>query len=135
MKEELIAYPSAAICGLYCENCPAFGQECYGCLSSYVAEECRRCPNGFRLCVQEHGVTRCFECPEFPCARLEDFTQTHIVNGIKHHELVIENLREMRDKGIEQWLRRMDHETRCPTCERRLMWFETSCPLCDEDKR
>ncbi len=125
-----IKHPEAAICGLYCATCPSFGKDCDGCLSSRVAEECRGCPNGFRECAAQKGVTRCYECPDFPCERLKKFTQTHIVNGVKHHEYVIQNLEQMRDSGVENWVNRMDQETRCPQCNHRIIWYEKACSAC-----
>lgn len=123
-------YPEAAICGLYCGNCPSYGNGCGGCLSSEVAEECHNCFNGFRACAAERGITRCSECCDMPCERLENFSKQHVVNGIVHHEHVIRNLIEMRDEGIEKFLRRMDDETRCPNCSKRIIWYDKTCPSC-----
>ncbi|MEJ2738887.1 MAG: DUF3795 domain-containing protein [Dehalococcoidia bacterium] len=41
-------------------------------------------------------ITWCFQCDEFPCTRLEDFLNIHIVNGISHHAHVIDNLQYMK---------------------------------------
>jgi len=89
----------AGICGLYCGACstyrvfkdkdltllnklatacniPAEKIACEGCLSSYyrlyLPTESRDCD--FRKCAKEKKVTWCFECAEFPCKRLIDFS-------------------------------------------------------------
>lgn len=141
------------ICGLYCGTCPMYlaprqGDEetiqavaqrrgvppervyCDGCLSDRVFESCVQCPYGFRDCAREHGVTWCFECPDFPCQRLHDFRHVHVENGIVHHKHVIENLEYMRDHGIEPWVKSKETEARCPSCGRTLYWFVHACPIC-----
>lgn len=128
--------PLAAICGLFCGDCPYYlaprigdtetvkqlaeargvtpeEVACGGCLSSKVSGECRKCGHGFREYAAEHGVTHCFECSEFPCPRLTTFMHAHIVDGISHHGMVIENLRNMRSMGILAWVKEKDFESKC----------------------
>ena len=103
------------ICGLYCGTCPSYlayrkkdieymekrSQEegcsldelrCDGCLSDNVSVHCKDCRHGFRACAADKQENWCFECDEFPCQRLKDFTGVHVVNGISHHEHVIDDL-------------------------------------------
>ena len=37
----------AAICGLFCGACPAYLEECHGCMSDYVRDVCRECKMDF----------------------------------------------------------------------------------------
>jgi hypothetical protein len=48
---------------------------------------------------------------------------------------VIEDLRYMRERGIEQWLEQQDKTGRCPQCSKRLYWFSRKCPVCDQHIR
>lgn len=121
---------TAAICGLFCGTCPSYPSECGGCLSNRVAPGCDDCGNGFRDCAAAHGVTRCFACEAFPCARLEAFSRRHIVNGICHHAQVIEDLRSMGEIGVEAWVERRTREHTCPACGKLVVWFHHSCPNC-----
>lgn len=121
---------TAAICGLFCGICPSYPNSCEGCLSSHVAESCASCGNGFRTCVAEHGVTRCFECKEFPCARLEDFSHNHIENGICHHEHVIEDLSRMKEIGVTEWVEEQVEAHSCKECNELIPWSEHSCTKC-----
>ena len=146
----------AAICGLYCGTCPSWlaprendiqrvrkisevmhipidEVPCDGCLSNRVTRHCQECR--IRKCAIEKQVTWCFECDEFPCRQLRDFTGSHIVDGISHHANVIEDLRYMRERGIEQWLEQQDKAGRCPQCAKRLYWFSRKCPVCDQHIR
>jgi hypothetical protein len=141
------------ICGLYCGTCQIYlaSQEndieqlekisqstsipieeirCDGCLSDKVFFPCVECRHGFRQCAREKKVTWCFQCHDFPCQRLSDFTNVHIINGISHHALVIEDLQYMKEHGIEQWVEQQERAGRCPQCRKRLYWFVRECSNC-----
>jgi hypothetical protein len=141
------------ICGIYCGSCPKYlapregdqamvericresglGTEeirCDGCLSDRVFPSCRDCKPGFRRCATEHGVTWCFECSDFPCRRLEEFREVHIVNGISHHRFLNEELSFMRDHGVEEWLEIQDAKSRCSFCGARVYWSSRTCRNC-----
>jgi len=119
------------ICGLYCGTCPEYPAHCEGCLSDRVAPHCAGCPNGFRRCAKEKKVTWCFQCQDFPCQRLKDFTNSHIVNGILHHANVIDDLQNMKERGIEQWVKKQERTAHCPQCGERIYWFVCECPKCN----
>lgn len=121
---------TAAICGLFCGTCPSYPNECEGCLSSKVAADCQSCGNGFRECAARHEITRCCECGEFPCERLESFSKKHIVNGICHHEHVIESLQSMKEKGVPAWVEEQIKTHTCKNCKNLIPWFEIICPVC-----
>jgi hypothetical protein len=141
------------ICGIYCGACPSYlaprqndiaelekrareknftleEARCDGCHSDNVMPTCVVCQAGFRKCASEHGVTWCFECTDFSCQRLEDFKNVHIVDGISHHEHLIEELQYLKDNGVEVWLEKVDRENRCPQCGKRLYWHTRDCPDC-----
>ena len=141
------------ICGLYCATCPNYlacrendveqlerisqkygipAEEirCDGCLSDRVMPFCKECQHGFRQCTSQHKVTWCFECSDFPCQRLKDFTDIHIVNGISHHAKVIDDLQYMKEHGLEQWVKEQEKAGCCSQCRKRLYWFTRVCPDC-----
>ncbi len=68
-------YPT--VCGLWCDDCKHFEQECQGCnnleggvfWTDYV--EIETCPV-FR-CVQDKGLAHCGFCDELPCERYTRF--------------------------------------------------------------
>ena len=127
-----IGTETAAICGLFCGTCPSYPVECGGCLSARVAPGCDVCGNGFRDCADAHGVTRCFECGKFPCARLEAFRKKHIVNGICHHQHVIDDLRRMKEAGVNTWVAEQAQAHTCPSCNKLIPWMNCTCPRCQE---
>jgi hypothetical protein len=141
------------ICGLYCGSCPSYlayrkndieymekrsvekGLSldelcCDGCLSGNVAADCKDCKHGFRGCAAKKQVSWCFECDEFPCQRLKDFTGVHVVNGISHHKDVIDDLQYMKKHGVGEWVKIQDKEARCSGCGEVLYWFDHECPAC-----
>ena len=141
------------ICGLYCGTCPSYlayrkndteymekrSQEkgyspdalrCDGCLSDKVAAHCMDCRHGFRACASEQKVNWCFECDAFPCQRLKDFTGVHVVNGISHHEHVIDDLQYMKTHGIHEWIKIQDKAAQCSGCGEVPYWFDHECSGC-----
>ena len=143
----------AGICGIYCGTCPKYlaprqgdtaevqkmardagvtaGEvRCDGCLSGHVYRDCVDCRHGFRRCAREKGVTWCFQCAEFPCARLESFKDIHVVNGIWHHKKIVDHLQFMKEYGVEKWVDKEDAEGACPRCGKVLYWYARECPGC-----
>lgn len=121
---------TAVICGLFCGICQAYPAYCEGCLSDKVAAPCVECSHGFRTCAKKHKVTRCFECVEFPCERIKQFSQDHIVNGICHHAHVIEDLQLMKEIGVSVWVQKQVAAHTCPNCGKLIAWYEQTCPNC-----
>ena len=141
------------ICGLYCGTCPSYlayrkndmellekmsrergysieELRCDGCLSDKVASHCVDCRHGFRKFSAEKQVTWCFECTDFPCQRLRDFTDVHVVNGISHHERIIDEDEYMREHGIEPWMEKQEAAAKCPECGETLYWHVRECGNC-----
>ncbi len=121
------------ICGLFCKTCPQFvGGACDGCLSGHVAEQCVNCRHGFRDCAREHGVTWCNECKDFPCDRLQKFRDVHVVDGISHHEHIMEYVSRQREIGIEAWVKEQEALNACPNCGALTVWCERQCRSCGQ---
>lgn len=84
---------------------------CDGCMSSlnrHWSDDCR-----MMLCARERGVNLCSECPEFVCGKLEAFAS----DGAAHHRRSVENLKRIKEMGLEAWLdeqRRRGPPVFCP---------------------
>lgn len=119
------------VCGLFCGTCPSFADGiCGGCLSDNVSGECAECKHGFRECAKEHKVVRCNECVDFPCQRLHDFRDVHVVDGISHHEHILEYVARQREIGIEAWVKEQEESNACPVCKTLMIWCERKCRKC-----
>jgi hypothetical protein len=148
-KENLVA-----VCGLYCGACPMyiatqtndeqkqsallkqfssgpmkFKMEdllCDGCIGNgRVASFCRSCP--IRSCpVDKQNVARCSDCPDFPCSRISNFNN----DGMLHHAEVLQNLRRIREMGIQKWAKYEEERWRCPQCRMPMSWYDSKCSKC-----
>lgn len=121
----------ASICGLFCGACPSFPDECHGCLSDFVRDGCKNCEkHGFLDCATNHKVTRCYECQEFPCDKLKEFSAKPIINGVCNHAKVIADSMRMKEVGVSQWINEKIVEHTCPKCGKLLTWYEIASHVC-----
>ena len=135
------------ICGVYCGACTTYRAYndrdqklidwevkigmprdeiyCRGCTSDLVNEWCSNCD--FRKCVKEKGIAYCFECEDFPCKKLADFSETR-----PHRTLGLRNLKQLKETSIKEWLKRQAKRWTCSTCGKKLHWYSEKCPDCGE---
>jgi len=133
------------ICGVYCGACPTYRAYndkdqalieweirmgmprseifCKGCYSNLVNEWCSKC--GFRKCAKQTQVSYCFECADFPCKKLTDFSKTR-----PHRTLGLKNLWQLKQITIKKWLRQQEKRWACSKCEKKLHWYSEKCPNC-----
>ncbi|MBN1614518.1 MAG: DUF3795 domain-containing protein [Deltaproteobacteria bacterium] len=147
----------AAVCGLYCGACTIYRArkdgnregieriaqamssfidvtpeelDCDGCLAGgRLTPYCRQC--SMRLCAErKHGVTRCSDCPDFPCSLVTDFNN----DGMRHHAEVLDNLRKIAEVGVEAWLEGERKRWLCPHCGSPSDWYARTCFHCGKDQ-
>jgi len=133
------------ICGVYCGACSTYRAYndkdqalidweikmgmpreeifCKGCYSNLINEWCSNCD--FRKCVKQKGISYCFECTEFPCKKLIDFSKTR-----PHRILGLRNLKQLKKMSIEEWLKQQEKRWACSSCGKRLHWYNEKCPQC-----
>jgi hypothetical protein len=99
---------------------------CDGCLGKgRLTPWCSKCQ--IRLCSKlQSGKVRCSDCGDFPCPRIADFCN----DGMAHHIEVLENLRQIYEVGIENWVAHEKERWTCPECKALLSWYDASCPIC-----
>lgn len=137
--------PLLGICGVYCGACTTYRAYndkdqvlfsrlikmgmppdeilCKGCGSSVLNEWCTNCD--FRKCVKEKEVAYCFECEEFPCKKLIDFSKTR-----PHRTLGLRNLKLLKEMPLEKWLKAQKKRWTCSQCGKMLHWYSENCPYC-----
>ena len=142
-----------AVCGLYCGACtlyrilhdadrkdaerflqrvaqrwnvPVEQVTCEGCLSQGpLSPYCSNC--GIRKCAAgKTGVTRCADCPDFPCDIITRFSN----DGVPHHSVVLKNIRRQQKIGITEWYEEEFERVRCQVCGVSLDWYVQSCHRC-----
>lgn len=142
-----------AVCGLYCGACTLYRARkddntekvlemyqqrypnkevaieelrCEGCLSNGpLSPHCYQCE--IRQCAAEKpGVTRCSDCPDFPCPLITRFS----TDGVRHHAEVLKNIHRQQELGVYEWLQEEYERMRCQCCGVSLDWYAQSCHRC-----
>lgn len=137
-------------CGIYCGACfiyyaskdggefldhiskqtktPKEQIRCAGCLGpeEKVWQNCRKC--GIRACLNEKGFQFCYECAELEegCEKYERVRELCLERG----EDIRESLRRIQSGEAYAWLEEQDAKWRCPTCNKRISWYEATCHHC-----
>jgi hypothetical protein len=121
-----------APCGINCGTCRAFlrtKNQCPGCMSDSGPglESCLKC--GIRNCAElrKSESKFCFECSEFPCSRMKHIDKRY---KTKYRTSLIQNLNEIKSKGIEKYL--LDEPLRwtCKNCDSVLCVHSNLCIKC-----
>lgn len=80
---------------------------CRGSLEVHWGADCK-----MMCCAKRRGVTYCFQCADFPCSMLEAFAS----DGVDHHKRTVENLKKMKEIGMERWLQEQEKKGQCEFC-------------------
>ena len=110
-----------APCGLDCSICKralAESGRCAGCRGpndnkpEFCSERC-----GIILCEKRksNGYTFCDECPDFPCADVME-KETRYGSQYPLRESPLENLRFIREAGMDAFLERERKQWTCSAC-------------------
>ncbi len=98
-----------SVCGLNCARCKLFAQgKCGGCRGALETSWSPDCP--FRSCAAARGVRTCAACADFPCEHLRAFA----ADGYEHHAIAVENLKAIREVGLEVWIASQPKPMFCP---------------------
>jgi hypothetical protein len=103
------------------------GLQCDGCLSGgMLAAHCQRCD--IRLCAaNKQNDSRCSNCKELPCNR---FTNLINMGDYLHRKEYLPNLKNMREMGVQEWVKKEEERWRCPQCGLPMSWYDTECIGC-----
>ena len=82
---------------------------CKGCRGAliYLHPGCDVCE--LKLCAEKKELIHCGLCKNFPCDMIISFQN----DGHIHHLDVIENLKELKEKGYEEWLKEQEEKWTC----------------------
>ncbi len=136
MEEKLIAP-----CGMNCRLCIAyqFGAKdlnkkgfhltyCPGCIPR--GKNCTHMGDQCALLAQ--GLIRfCYECETFPCKRLKSLDKRY---RTKYHLSMIDNLKNIKENGLESFLAAQEHQWQCPGCGDFLCCHNGLCLSCNLEK-
>ena len=132
--EELIA-----ACGMNCRICIGyFGytmngtkrkMKCIGCRPrdkscAFLKKYCKK--------LTKKEVEYCYECSDFPCSYLEKLDLGY---QERYKMSMIENLKYIRDHGIENFLKKQEKKYRCPECGGVICVHNGICYSCENLKK
>lgn len=125
MTAELIAP-----CGMNCRLCRDYQKEkgrCGGCRPGPDGRslfECRIKTCAMKL---ESALPFCYACHDFPCRRLKKLDARY---RAKYRMSQIENLENIRDNGLDEFLRGEADRWKCAECGSVLCVHNAACPSC-----
>lgn len=68
---------------------------CRGPVDAHWSSDCK-----MMSCASKRKLVHCFQCEDFPCKTLTDFAS----DGVSHHKRTVENLKRMKQIGIDAWI-------------------------------
>jgi hypothetical protein len=121
-----------AQCGINCRLCRAYGRDknaCPGCrgddalkMKSCLACKIKNCEK-----MAQGNFEFCFQCGEFPCARLKQLEKRY---STKYGTSVLDNLAAIREIGVLNFVKNEDVKWACPQCGTLLCMHNPQCLAC-----
>jgi hypothetical protein len=125
-----------APCGIYCGTCKAYlacthgvprqkGRitYCIGCRprdkNCYIKRGCQK--------LRKHEIENCSQCDEMPCKNLAHLDKRY---RERYDMSMVENLKEIRAKGVEAFLGGVQIKYRCPNCGDTVSVHDGKCYSC-----
>lgn len=126
-----------APCGMNCGLCIGHLREkrpCGGCFKKDAKnkpEVCRSCNivNCENLVADGSGF--CYECEQYPCARLKRLDHRY---RTKYGMSMLENLEYIRESGLEGFVKREEEKWVCPRCGSGLSVHRDYCLNCKSER-
>jgi hypothetical protein len=121
-----------APCGIDCRLCRAYGRDrkpCPGCRMDdpFKSNACVTCQ--IKNCEKriDGELEYCFECDEFPCARLAHLDKRY---RTRYGLSVIDNLTSIQESGILYFVETENKKWTCPACGAMLCMHQPHCLAC-----
>ena len=135
LNKELIAP-----CGMNCGICSSYlahknsiprkvVSNCIGCRArdkqcAFLKKKCRD-----DLKLLKGDIEYCFECNYFPCEYLVKLDKSY---RIKFGMSMIDNLNEIKKKGIDIFIEKQENKYKCPKCNNLISVHSKKCFACDK---
>lgn len=119
-----------APCGIDCAACAGFLRKknpCRGCLSEGTDKGTHLLTCRIKLCAASQGFLRCAECVKLPCARFRNLESRYSGH---YGTSLLENSKQIRDRGIKAFMNSERLKWICPSCGKRLAIQSGECPFC-----
>jgi len=121
-----------APCGMNCRLCHAYVRDknvCPGCRGddSIKSKSCVSCKIKNCEKITRDGIEYCFGCDNFPCAVLNHLDKRY---RTKYAMSMIDNLKNIKEFGINEFIDREEERWACPQCGGILCVHKESCLSC-----
>ena len=129
MIEELVAP-----CGMNCNLC--IGYFGYTMTGDKRKKPCAGCRTSEKICaflkkqcntLSNNSIKYCFECKVFPCENLKKIDKKY---RTKYNTSLIENLKFIKDNGINKFLEKQKEKFLCPKCNGYICMHDNKCYNC-----
>ncbi len=101
----------------YCEGCRPRGKNC-----AFMKKNCEL--------IGEGRIKYCYTCETFPCKRLKSLDERY---RKKYHMSMIENLKDIKDSGIDKFLAQQEKKWKCPMCGGNISCHDGFCYNCEAE--
>jgi len=138
VKKDKFTEDLIAACGMNCRICIGyFGytmngkrrkMKCIGCRPR--DKSCAFLKKYCKILINKE-VEYCYECPDFPCTHLEKLDTGY---KERYHMSMIENLKYIRDHGIDEFLKQQEKKYQCPECGGVICVHNGVCYSCENSK-
>lgn len=115
-RQSLVSY-----CGLYCGACPEDDKNCPGCKIDNENSSNPDCK--FKKCNRDKGLSICSECKDFPCIMVKNMSESQWA----HHRTALPNLLQIKETGLDNWLKEQKEKHTCKSCGARIFWYRKCC--------
>ncbi|MDD2376488.1 MAG: DUF3795 domain-containing protein [Clostridia bacterium] len=122
-----------APCGMNCALCLAYQRDkkrCMGCNSNDInmPKSCQNCI--IKNCDKKKSINlkQCYECDDYPCKRLKQLDKRY---KSKYNMSMIENLNNIKNIGIKEFLKNEDKRWKCRKCGGLICVHRNKCLKCD----
>ena len=104
MKDFIRAETRFSLCGLNCSLCPMYlGEYCPGCGGGKGNQSC-----AIARCSLAHGkIQFCWDCPEYPCPRYENFDE---FDSFVPHRTRRQDISLARELGVDIYLIQLEEK-------------------------
>ncbi len=119
-----------APCGMNCMVCYKHcyhKKPCDGCLKSDRGkpEHCRKCK--IKDCIQEKGLTYCYECKDYPCKRIQYLEKSY---NTRYQASLMSNSTFVQEQGLTEFMEDQKKRYTCPVCGGIISIHDAECSEC-----
>jgi hypothetical protein len=137
MNNTAIAFDKSLIapCGMNCGTCIGYLREknkCFGCRIPLTSKLKTRQLCKIKNCsfLEETNSKFCYDCELFPCQRIKNLDKRY---RKKYNTSFIENLRMIKEKGMDNFLVFEIKRRTCPNCGSILSVHRNNCINCGKN--